>query len=159
MRNFILLCFLSISSLAFFTCNDDDGGPSKLDPEGDCFTAKIDGELWEGESISGMRLMFGSDQINISATKPTAELPTFSISIFQLMEGTYTFGTIDNEVSGQYTMLSPITNIGAVSGSLTLSTFDEINKRVEGVFNFEGEGGNGEMISVTEGFFDIGYEE
>lgn len=153
MKKHMSLLYVVLVSLLFVCCNKDDS--SKLDPEGDCFTAKVDGVLFESDNVIGNQV-FAS--IAISATQGVTDVPTFALTLTATAEGTYSFDSPNLEVTSFYTPVAGLPNIyGATTGSLTIEEHDPAAKRIRGTFNYEGINGNGEAVQVTEGFFDLVY--
>lgn len=147
-----MACILAIS------CNNGDDDPSgKGDPEGDCFTAKIDGELFEADNVKGTEIF---SIINIGATYGTTEVPTFGVNINSSTSGTYELGS-QTDVTAFYApaALNSTEQFAAVSGSLTIEEHDLGFNTIKGTFNFTGRNADGETIEVTEGFFDLTYGE
>jgi uncharacterized protein DUF6252 len=155
MKNHFPLFFLMIACLALASCKKDE--VNNCDPDGDCFSAKIDGVLFESDNVTGTLVIF--DVISIGATSGTNPVPTFGLFLITTAEGTYSFSTPD-DVTAEYSpgALTSTTLYGATSGSLTIQEHDTASKRIKGTFNFEGDDGNGGKIQVTEGFFDLGYQ-
>lgn len=149
------ICFLLLG-ISIMSCNkDDEETPEKLDPQGDCFTAKIDGELFESDNVTATSLgLF----MSVGATFGTTDVPTFGLTLLNTAEGTYSF-TGQAEVVGTYSpgALTSTVIYGSTSGSLTITENDTSDKRIKGTFNFTGEGDAGATIQVTEGLFDVGY--
>ena len=165
--------FLSLSSLAlfvsllFFGCNSDDDGPPKLDLEGDCMTATINGEFFNGVDVTVTELVVGeSIFLTGGMTDPAnGEAKTLGITIARTdLEGPIPVGTYDVEdsigaISGQY-IEGPIampTSYELNSGTLVILTHDTTAKRIEGEFDLEGADIGGNAISITDGYFDIKY--
>ncbi len=166
---FLKLSFLALFvSVLFLGCNSgDDDAPPKLDPEGDCMIATINGEFFNGEDVSVAVFPVG-ETITLSGIVPdvvNGEIKTLTITITRTsMEGPIPVGTYsvtDNfpDIAGQY-VDGPITmpnNFGLPMGTLEILTHDTSAKRIEGEFVLEGEDADGNPISITDGYFDIKY--
>lgn len=159
-KNYFFFILL-LGGLSFLSCNNNDDQPEKADPEGDCFTAKIDGELFESDNARGTYLTGSVDIMTLSATSGITDLPTFGISILAGSEGTFDILAQNGaDVTATYSPAALTSTViyGSTSGSMTISEWNTTDKRISGTFNFEGVNGDMETIQVTEGFFDIGYQ-
>jgi uncharacterized protein DUF6252 len=154
MKNHFPLFFLMIACLAFVSCKKDE--INNCDPDGDCFSAKIDGVNYEGDDVSGYQV-FAS--IIIGAKSGTNPAPIFDLTLIATSAGTYAFDT-QSDVVGFYTPdpLGSTDQYVATSGTLTIQEHDTAARRIKGTFSFEGDNTNGETIQVTEGSFDLGYQ-
>lgn len=149
---------LVLSALFISSCNKDDD-PEKLDPQGDCFTAKIDGAFFNSDNVTGTRAF----NIIINASFGTTTVQTFAINIFDpnITAGTYPIaaqtGTI---ITIQYmpSSLTSSTEFSSTSGTLIVEEHNVSEKKIRGTFNFEGEDTQGNPVSVTEGVFDVKYD-
>ena len=155
MKNHLLCLCLALACLATSSCKKDED--DKLDPEGDCFTAKVDGQMFESDNVTGTLAIF--DLITVSATSGNGPVPTFGLTLVTTDVGTYSFAA-QSDVVGLYAP-DPLTSseeFGATSGTLTIQEHNAASKRLRGTFSFEGTNIDGETIQVTEGFFDLGYQ-
>jgi hypothetical protein len=152
MKNHFPFFFL-LACLALASCKKDN----KLDPDGDRFSAKIDRELFEANKVTGTRI---SGVITIGATSGASGIPAFGVSIATSILGTYEFGS-QSKVSAFYTpAVSNSTNqYAAKSGSLTIEEHDIGYNTIKCTFNFTGINASGETIEVTDGSFELEYEE
>ena len=153
------LLFILAFGLILFSCGNDDDQPEpqkQCDPDGDCFRAKIDGQLFEGEDVKGIKILFGV--INIAAAGPSGA-PTFAVNLVNTAEGTYDFAP-QADVTATYSpsVVTSTDIYAAISGSLTIQSHDTTARQVSGIFNFEGINANNDTVQVTEGFFDLGYQ-
>ncbi len=150
---------LLVLAVVSFGCNkDSDDEPEKLDPEGDCFTAYIDGEFFNSDNVLGTEVL----GLTISATFGTTNLQTFGFNLFNTNVGTYTFTPqTGTEATAQYSegsLLSPDIYFSD-GGTITITEHDEAGKRIKGTFSFEGINTIDQTmtIEVTDGIFDLGY--
>lgn len=157
-----------LTSFLFLACNnDDDQQPEKLDPEGDCMTATIDGEFFNGEDVKVTVLPVGESitLVGIINNLTTLELKTLTINIVRtttegpIPPGTYLLEDNFGNITSQYVdgPLTTPTNHGYAMGTLVILEHDTTAKRIEGEFNLEGEDEDGNASSITDGYFDIKY--
>jgi Family of unknown function (DUF6252) len=153
MKNHFLPFFLMLACLAVASCKKDN----KLDPDGDRFSAKIDGELFEANKVTGTQI---SGVITIGAASSASGVPTFGVSIATSILSTYKFGT-QSKVSAFYSPVAsnPTNQYVAKSGSLTIEEHDVGYNTIKCTFNFTGINASGETIEVTDGSFELKYEE
>lgn len=155
-KNYFYLLLMMISFTVLSCSKDDDD--NKLDPQGDCFTAKIDGASFESDNVTGS--LFGG-LLNIGATFGTTNVPTFGLNIWADSEGT--FDIVPSSGTTATAQYSPAAAANATdsylgsSGTLVIEDWDKSNKTIRGTFEFEGINSDGETISVTDGFFDLTY--
>jgi Family of unknown function (DUF6252) len=158
MKTKTLLLSLALLTIFASACNKNkDNDIQKLDPEGDCFTAKVDGVLFESDNVTGTNT---SLVLVIGATSGSTTLQVFGINLINTNVGTYAISVQSGaEATATYAPSSlslPVLYVGT-SGTLTISEHDTIEKRIKGTFSFEGDDGAGGTISVTEGLFDLRY--
>lgn len=167
---FTKLSFLALFvAILFLGCGngDDDGPAPKLDPEGDCMTATIDGEFFNGEDVKVTALPVG-ESITLSGiinNLTDGEIKTLTINIVRtttegpIPVGTYALEDSFGNLTGQY-VDGPIimaNNHAYTMGTLVILTHDTTAKRIEGEFSLEGEDADGNASSITDGYFDIKY--
>lgn len=123
----------------------------------DTLKAKISGTLWTAPTVFGLS---ANNQMVLTgvdiATSKQIEL-TFPSTI---TTGSYTFSFTGNTYIGVYIPDSDFTHLKvAVSGTLTILSYDIINKRIRGNFNFIASEPLNPLNTVllTEGFFAITY--
>lgn len=153
----LLLLFLA-PFILFTSCNNDDDGMKKLDPEGDCFTALVDGDFFNSDNVTGTDAGF---VLTVGATLGTADVQIFGLSLFTQDVGTYEITAMGGaDVTATYAEgpLQTPTQYAALSGSLTITEHDMANQRIKGNFAFEGTGPNNMTVTITEGVFDLGYD-
>ncbi|MEZ4985638.1 MAG: hypothetical protein R2795_11485 [Saprospiraceae bacterium] len=170
MKFFNLLTLVLFASSLFLGCNNDEEDIPKLDPEGDCMIATIDGDFFNGSDV---KVVLSEDlgfvsSMNITgmhANVSTLETDILVISITRyqseglITPGTYSLDDYFPDIAVQYVsgpILSP-ENHGYSQGTLTIMTHDTITKRIEGKFEFEGENSQGTPSSIIDGYFDIKY--
>ena len=154
-----LLLFLLLLPLALFTsCNKDNEDMSKRDPDGDCFTARVDGDFFNSDNVTGTDAGF---VLSSGATLGTADVQIFGLSLLVRDVGTYDITAMSGaEVTATYAEgpLQTPTQYAALSGSLTITEHDMATQRLKGNFAFEGTGPNNMTVSVSEGVFDLTYD-
>lgn len=126
---------------------------------GNQFFAKIDGEEFEEDVVSGVYTSIaGFNSIGITATKNNIDNITISLP-GDIAAGTYdfSFGTFD-EPSVQYNKNNgEETTIG--EGKIIIESHDIDAKKVKGTFEFESSPlFGGASYTVTEGSFDVVYQ-
>jgi len=149
---------LTLILLSISNCNKSDEGPTKLDPEGDCFTAVIDGQAFNSDNVTGTDTGL---LLTIGATLGTTTLQTFGINLTNTAAGTYPISIQPGtQVIAQYSEgpLTSQTIYAGVSGSLTIEEHNTSEKRIKGTFSFEGDDSTGNMVSITDGIFDLKYQ-
>ena len=153
------LLLLYIFSLALLSsCNKGDDGLAKLDPEGDCFTAMVDGAFFNSDYVTGTDVGF---VLTIGATLGTSTVQIFGLSLFTTDVGTYDITAMSGaDVTATYAEgpFQTPTQYAALTGSLTITEHDIAAQRIKGSFAFEGTGPNNMTVTVTEGIFDLGYD-
>ena len=155
MRANTFLFTLVLATLFFTTCKKTDDNPSdKLDPEGECFTALVDGQAFNSDNVVGTD--FGT-LLNIRADFGVANFQSFGFNLVNRDIGTY---DIPSEVVAEYSE-GPLTDqvlYTGESGSLTIQEHDLSAKNIKGIFNFEASDTTGLSVTITEGYFDVKYQ-
>lgn len=149
-----LFTFILIAS----SCKDDEVPNLKPDPEGDCFTAMIDGEAYESDNVSAIYTEGSpSNEITIDATSSTGTMSKFQLNI--ISPRSHVFQLDPSLPIQEATVLyfpdgGASQNFAATSGAITVSTFDATEKRIAGTFQFNIVSVD-EEISITTGVFDV----
>ncbi|GEM_PF-2664885 len=119
--------------------------------------AQIDGKDWEAVNATANRVFVGG-LTQVTITGATIQAEGISFSLTDTGPGSY---TIDDQVDPARDVLSAsyTRSIGqtylAQSGALEITRFDE--EAVEGSFSFEARNTSGQVVSVTNGSFRVGY--
>ena len=154
------LVTIFILTITVSSCATDDDNTSQ-NPDSGLFLAKVNGVDYNPEFKTAFLTSITST-ILVSGQMADGE----AIQIFipsTLSVGTYPFAQEDGEFVQaiyQETDADALDGAFASSGSITISTLDSESKKISGTFSFSGTVTNtGEAISVTEGQFDLNWED
>lgn len=156
-RTLIAVLFLTVSITSCST--DDDNSSSSGDNA--VFFAKVNGVDYNPEFKTAF-LTVSLGNILVSGQMADGE----AIQLFipsSLAPGTYPFAqedTISAQAFYQETDADALDGAFGTSGSLTITTLNTDTKKISGTFSFSGTVTNtGEVITVTEGQFDLNWED
>ena len=156
MKKVAFFVLLSGVLLVFSNCKKDneDSNPTYY------LTAKVNGEDFSGGILTGTQvgpfiIVIGIEGLGLGNS--------LSLSIEEsLTPGTYPFDILNtDEVAGGYgNQLPGGVVVNAESGSMTITELDTVARIVSGTFEFSGADANsGENYDITEGEFNVNYEQ
>ena len=157
MKKISLIITLFVVLFSLNSCDDDNNTIKNALTAS--MSATIDGNSWTAVTRVTVR---ESGKFNITGTSIDGQvinLTTFSDSV-----KTYTLQPPTSmQFSGLYNpdATAPATdNYLATTGTVTITSIDETNKKVSGTFEFTGKKNLTESVSITNGTFsNLGYQE
>ena len=154
MKKHFQFLFPALLVLALASCKKDNS--NNCDPQGDCFSAKIDGAQFNSDNVTGTAI-FGA--VNIGATFGTTTVQAFQVALSNTATGTYDLSTPTDAIVDYYPSALNGEVYSSSSGSLTIDSHDIAAKKIKGTFSFEGTNpASGATISVTAGMFELTYQ-
>lgn len=170
----ILLLSIGLISCAESTSSDDDnGGGGGSQTGAGVVSAKIGSENWTSSSGSSYAyaaysndwLVIYGQSYNLVGT--TVKQKQITLSIYQPKTGSHSVGVETGSVYASLTVTEGSTTTIYVSykdnsGTINMTKWDTSNKIASGTFSFDAtEGGdpNGTVLSVTNGSFDVKYNQ
>lgn len=160
-KRIFTVCFIACT-LTSCSTDDDNADDSPNNSDGSTFSAKINGTDYNPD----FKTAFLSSTVStILVTGSTGSGESLQLFIPPtLSEGTYDFGfdVTTSPIIAFYQEADGDADDGAFasSGTITISTLNTETRRISGTFSFTGMVENtGETIAVTEGQFNLTWEE
>ncbi len=159
MRTYVRLLLLALITCGFVGCSKeksidstDAGGPGIL-------KMKVDGQQWVANKFASATIMNGFTSIMGSSNDGKdliITLDTKSTGTYQLDQNSnHAAAYVDNNEAApvSYTTNQGM-NAGDAGGTVTITSIDEVSKKISGTFNFKMTRDiDGKSIMVTEGSF------
>jgi hypothetical protein len=146
MKRIIYTAGIALSIAAFSSCDTDSQYS---------VTATIDGQSWQ--STGGVNAFRGDTVILINAFSDTDPLVALEFSEFDT-EGTFVLDSLHNAF-GYGTGPNAYYTSSSRPGTFTITAFDSGDKNLIGTFSVVAFRGPTDSIAVTDGKFDVHYNE
>lgn len=152
----LIILFLGMMPILFTSCGKDKNCSG--DNEGDVFTVELDGDKYCSGLVNTVYPSI-TKIMTITATGVSLDPELFTILVLEPSVGTFAFDNT-NTISYGPSLLDASNQYQSENGSITISVFDTLEKRISGTFNGTFQNLlDSTTIEFTNGIFDASYIE